>query len=237
MKKINNKNCQECDIVILSTDNSSVLMLDKNELKYSKQYGFELFDEKNNFRHINKKNIYILSSDGIKNGDWYMVTDFSKVEDLKQANQDFSSEEQRHNGYKKVIATTDVSLLINVNCENYKREHCGGYCCGVKKINEKFIKYYIKEFNKGNILNKAFVECKYKINKSAGHFHQYREYYFFANGNNEINILTEQVKKMYSEEEIMDIQKEWSLFSDSQDSFNGQDDLTFNEWFQKFKKK
>jgi hypothetical protein len=201
MKKINNKNCQECDIVILSTDNSSVLMLDKNELKYSKQYGFELFDEKNNFRHINKKNIYILSNEKIKEGDWFihknkwlhqckylLGEDKSEIYDGKDSHYfDFDC--------KKVIATTDVSLLININCQTYKREHCGGYCCGIKKINEKFIEYYIKEFNKGNILNKAFVECKYKINKSAGHFHQYREYYFFANGNNEINILTEQVKK------------------------------------------
>jgi hypothetical protein len=226
MKKINNKNCQECDIVILSTDKKSSIYLHK--LKGLMQLA--PVEHKIGQYNGSNQHIYILSNDEIKDKDFVYCPTFNIVHQ-------YDKDMNLVDGEKKVIATTDVSLLININCETYKREHCGGYCCGIKKINEKFIEYYIKEFNKGNILNKAFVECKYKINKSAGHFHQYREYYFFANGNNEINILTEQVKKMYSEEEIMDIQKEWSLFSDSQDSFNGQDDLTFNAWFQKFKKK
>ncbi len=46
----------------------------------------------------------------------------------------------------------------------------------------------------------------------------------------------EQKKKMYTEEEVIQIQKEWRNFDDTQDSFNGQDDLTFREWFEQFKK-
>jgi len=46
-----------------------------------------------------------------------------------------------------------------------------------------------------------------------------------------------QQERMYSEEEVIQIQKEWRNFDDSQDSFNGQDDLTFKEWFEQFKKK
>ncbi len=46
----------------------------------------------------------------------------------------------------------------------------------------------------------------------------------------------EQNKKFYNEEEVIQIQKEWRNFDDTQDSFNGQDDLTFKEWFEQFKK-
>jgi hypothetical protein len=46
-----------------------------------------------------------------------------------------------------------------------------------------------------------------------------------------------QAKMMYSLEEVINIQKEWNDFNEEQNSFNGQDDLTFEEWFAKFKKK
>lgn len=46
-----------------------------------------------------------------------------------------------------------------------------------------------------------------------------------------------QAERMYSEEEVISIQQEWSDFNNNQDSFNGKDDLTFQEWFEQFKKK
>jgi hypothetical protein len=48
---------------------------------------------------------------------------------------------------------------------------------------------------------------------------------------------TECSEAMYSEEEVINIQKEWNEFDEEQDTFNGQDDLTFEEWFEQFKKK
>lgn len=46
-----------------------------------------------------------------------------------------------------------------------------------------------------------------------------------------------QAERMYSEEEVIYIFKEWEEFNIVQDSFDGQDDLTFIEWFKQFKNK
>lgn len=46
----------------------------------------------------------------------------------------------------------------------------------------------------------------------------------------------EQDKNKYSEEEVLEIISDWEIFNNTQDSFNGQDDLSFKEWFEKFKK-
>lgn len=46
-----------------------------------------------------------------------------------------------------------------------------------------------------------------------------------------------QAERMYSEEEIINIHKKWNIFNENQDSFNGKEDLTFEEWFKKFESK
>ena len=46
-----------------------------------------------------------------------------------------------------------------------------------------------------------------------------------------------QAERMYSEEEVIYIFKEWEEFNIVQDSFDGQDDSTFIEWFKQFKNK
>jgi hypothetical protein len=52
-----------------------------------------------------------------------------------------------------------------------------------------------------------------------------------------ITELNREIKKMYSLEEVLEIQEDWDIFNETQDSFNGQDELTFKEWFEQFKKK
>jgi hypothetical protein len=44
-------------------------------------------------------------------------------------------------------------------------------------------------------------------------------------------------ERMYSEEEVLQIFNDWYEFDSNQDSFNGKDDLTFEQWFEQFKKK
>jgi hypothetical protein len=44
-------------------------------------------------------------------------------------------------------------------------------------------------------------------------------------------------ERMYSEEEVLKLFNDWCEFDWNQDSFSGKDDLTFNQWFEKFKKK
>ena len=119
--------------------------------------------------YLNSK-IYILSDDKIKEGDWYIVTDFSKPEDIKQAVKDITAEEKRHNGFKKIIATTDESLKIDNDITNQtsviwdktdiKRVIVGSK--SLPKPSDSFIKKYIEEYNKGNIITNVLVEYEDK---------------------------------------------------------------------------
>ena len=44
-------------------------------------------------------------------------------------------------------------------------------------------------------------------------------------------------EKMYSEDEVFQIMKDWDNYQWNEDSFNGKDRLNFKDWFTKFKKK
>jgi len=46
-----------------------------------------------------------------------------------------------------------------------------------------------------------------------------------------------QQENSYSEEEVLKIFYDWDKFDYHQESFSGKDDLTFKQWFEKFKKK
>jgi hypothetical protein len=44
-------------------------------------------------------------------------------------------------------------------------------------------------------------------------------------------------KQGYSEKEVLELVDDWNKFDYRQESFSGKDDLTFKQWFEKFKKK
>jgi hypothetical protein len=44
-----------------------------------------------------------------------------------------------------------------------------------------------------------------------------------------------EAERRYSEEEVVSIHQDWEVFFNKQDSFNGKDDLTFEEWLKKYK--
>lgn len=103
------------------------------------------------------QHIYILSNENIKEGDWYMVTDFTKPEDIRQATKYLTPEERRHNGYKKIIATTDGSLGNMILYLKVGKAMKGNWK-SLPKPSDSFIKKYIEEYNKGNVITKVLVE-------------------------------------------------------------------------------
>ena len=84
------------------------------------------------------QHLYILSDEKIKEGDWCLNLDTNDI---------FKLGKYGVNNAKKIIATTDTSL-------------------GLPLIPESFIKYYISEYNKGNIITD--VEVEYEDNGEEG---------------------------------------------------------------------
>ena len=94
--------------------------------------------------------LYILSDDEIEEGDWFINLVNSTV---NQANNWIYV-----STCKKIIATTDTSLKIEIlegppkfSCEGIRIEN-------LPQIPLDFIKHYITEYNKGNIISSVLVK-------------------------------------------------------------------------------
>jgi hypothetical protein len=112
-------------IHIIPTDKPSSLMIEDGKLLYSKNFGFNEFNETKNFRHINKQHIYITSDEEIKEGDWYLTFTNNEVmgqpRKCEDTNWNFSY-------CKKIILTTNQDLIKD----------------GVQVIDDKFLEWFVK---------------------------------------------------------------------------------------------
>lgn len=92
------------------------------------------------FKHQNstefKQNLYILSDDEIKEGDWYYDSEFDSIH--KSSFPDGLPPFLKRR-CKKIIVTTDESL-------------------GLPQPSQSFIEKYVEEYNKGNIITEVLVE-------------------------------------------------------------------------------
>ena len=138
------------NIWILPTDKPSPLMIEDGKLFYSKNFGFNEFNETKNFRHINKQNIYITSNEEIKNGDSIFETDTNTI---NIAGKNYV---ENQNDFK-IILTTDQDLIKD----------------GVQSIDDEFLEWFVKnpscefvEVEESILLNtsRTYLEVdKYKI--------------------------------------------------------------------------
>jgi len=209
IQTINNKHYQECDIIMLPTDNlvgkqDLILIGNWKKLHLMTNWQPKLAEDEK-AQHLN-----ILSNEKIKEGDFQICIDPNNPHYNQISNK--TNNAVNSGAYKKIIATTDSSLFVNTNCETYKKEHCGGYCCGVKQISQQFIEYFISEYNKGNVISKVLIEVEEKTDIEVKYKYPFGDiakevgtgtYKIKLNQNNEISILTQH--------EISEIAKERSI--------------------------
>jgi len=115
-------------------------------------------------------NLYILSDDEIKEGNWYLFDNM-----INKADTDYSLEVGKFIKAKKIIASTNSSLSINqcdgcnagipVNKNNIHEAPypsgnmvCQKYKYEFPKLPQHFIEYYVKEYNNGNVVKEVMVE-------------------------------------------------------------------------------
>lgn len=234
------------NIFLIPTDRPSRLHNTFNVLRL--EIGFELSP--------NNQNIYITSDEKIKN--CYVLTDLDKIVKVDKNNDELW---HQHNCKKIILTTdqdlikdgvqqiSDEFLewfVKNPNCEEVEVDKWaslneGGYSYHItipkeepKPIHEQIIdavggKDRFREI--AGLKSKQETELEEALNKLKEE-HTVLNLY----PSNMLKNVAEfgaksQAKRMYSEEEVIQIQKEWNKFNDNQDSFNGQDDLTFKEWF------
>lgn len=141
------------------------------------------YDTPRNTTKAEMNHLYVLSDDEIEKGDWYSNgKNIFKCDNIK----DVSKPRYKH--LKKIIATTNISLI-----EDNK---------SIKLIPKSFVKYFIKQYNKGNTIAKVNIEYeKQNTTNDEGFPDGLYSLGLKVNKDNTINIKT--VKDSYSRKEVI----------------------------------
>lgn len=139
---------RKCQVILLETKKKSSIWSNKGRRLYYNQANFNDVDDEIRYH------LYILSSDEIKEGDWY-------IDDTNTIRQSITSDKEYwsvRKDYKKIIASTNTSLSgIFVEKE---LEDGQNFLDKIKlpQPSQSFIEKYISEYNKGNIITDIMVE-------------------------------------------------------------------------------
>lgn len=152
-------------------------------------------------------NLFILSDEEIETCDFILNIVTNEVEvaynvDSVYINEMFKSV------YKKIIATTDTSLMINCDeCRAWENRNDVSYTCTCKSLPQppqQFIEKFIEEYNKGNVITEVDVE--YLLFLEPGNTLNDRKYdktILKVNLNNTINIKS--AKDSWTREEVINL--------------------------------
>jgi hypothetical protein len=169
---INNKHYQECDVVMLPTDKKQSIIIQKRITNKLKTSFSNIYQLRNNVE------LYILSTEEIKEGDWVYENNLNQETKIYQIEKRdnrlmffrFRSvpiwlHKNQHN-CKKIIATTDSSLTnVKIIGKIPAASQFTLQCIIDSKkillqIPQQFIEYFISEYNKGNVISKVLVEVE-----------------------------------------------------------------------------
>jgi hypothetical protein len=140
---------KKAKVIMLPTNNKSLLHINYSKLQLNK---FEQLD-------VNNQNLYIISDDEIKKGDWCLHKDGKGI--LCKVNLIFEDKDLLLNNatkinpleFRKIIATTDTSLII----EDYNKE-IGFNAYNFPQPHQEFIEKYIECYNRGEVITDVLVE-------------------------------------------------------------------------------
>ena len=125
----------KCNVVMLPTKNESSLWINcENKLKI--HIKDRMCPGKQEFQYL-----YITLDEKLSKDEWYcspmgIVSIYNGIEKLPS-------------NWRKIIATTDESLILNNNTAFAKL---------FPQLSQQFIQHYIEEYNKGNIITKVEIE-------------------------------------------------------------------------------
>ena len=183
LKEINGRYYQEAEVVMLATKYGKITLHDYDNLK---TLSLAQGNHKGTENTIIPQHLYILSNEEIKEGDWFLDDDRMSIRE-NNGNPNWEVRKCTHvrNGWiffdkeesqgcnsdwsKKIISTTNNYLKLKVVDRTTCKPIDSGIMHKYKNIHlprpsDSFIKKYIEEYNKGNIITNVLVE--YEISKS-----------------------------------------------------------------------
>ena len=143
------------------------------------------------------QNLYVLSNDEIKIGDWFIFADAPEFTgDLPNYKIIKATKNHKEFGCKKIIATTNTSLFQTTQ---YEIE--GNQKIQLPQIPFLFIQHYIEQYNLGNVITEVEVEYEIWNVFSGDHNNTPQEISLKLNSNNTISI--KPLKNSWTREEVI----------------------------------
>lgn len=181
---------KKCKVVMLSTDKASELGLYNNKL-YDSTFGTKTDNWINQY-------LYIISDDEIKAGDWYYAIDTKVMGKARENDVNGVFKGQYKHTYKKIVATTDSSLSVQIN----KPEKISNRIFEqLPSIPQSFIDRFVSEYNKGNKIEEVMVEYEHVDTEFVGY--ALSGDILKLNPDNTINIKS--IKDSWTREEVITI--------------------------------
>lgn len=136
-----------------TNEKANLLLTGRNDLYYSSKLSdFSLKEDIDTFQHL-----YFLSDEEIKKGDWFLP--ISGIGWLLNIPIQADGEGGYNNEHcKKIISTTDKSLLIDYKGYEYGTGNYYEALVYLPKPSTSFIEKYVEEYNKGNVITEVLVE-------------------------------------------------------------------------------
>ena len=128
----------------------------KNVLKFGNNSPFDILGG-----YFKPQHLYFLSDEEIKEGDWY-IFNWAGEKDIQKFSKEQYNDRENHkhlynNACKKIIATTDKSLVEKVLA---KRDEIGDLYKQfyLPQPSQSFLEKFVEEYNKGNQIKEVMVE-------------------------------------------------------------------------------
>ena len=169
------------------------------------------------------QNLYIISDDEIKEGDWflsdsrgtkqeppkYMVEQCIKVENGWIFGH-IEGMEAGHNPdwSKRIIATTDKSLEISNNLDyNQLLPNRKNFRFYLPQPSQQFIQKFVEEYNKGNVITDILVEYEYLLDDMV-----VLPYWKLKVNAKDNTITIKKLKETYTKEELCQVLEKYTSF-------------------------
>jgi hypothetical protein len=162
------------------------------------------------------QHLYIISDDEIKKGNYALgFEETTKDNPIKNVEPYLVTDvEQVHWDDKKIIATTDISLKKPCTCIGMRTQVSCDWICETHKDyflpqpSQEFIEYYIREYNKGNVISDVLVE--YDSHPTIGEIidniaYPGKEIEFLKVNPKDNTITIKQLKNNWSREEVIEL--------------------------------
>lgn len=163
-------------------------------------------------------NLYIISDDEIKEGDWVLNKEINEIYQRKHYNNGKSKLSEQE---KKIVATTDKSLDVT----DHRVSPVPNFC-DMPQLPESFTQAYIKAYNEGKPITEVDLEIEYFITVPQGNYS--KEDYGYQIKTRPNNTVIIHQSKMYSRDEVLILVASYAIDNHQ----ISKEDVKLNKWIQ-----